>query len=234
MWHDSPPGCLHAKPHVQLTPPTKNTPALHVTVKKERGLPLNVWIKRRLCWVVRLRGEQGGRGMRGKKTDMGKSIWVCEKWCEWRAFPHWSSKGYFTPKSLYWLHAFGAVSWRESGGISAGGIYTVFIFCIRIRVGVGDDQCSFNVAAGSETWIIGSRAITFYLALSLVGLRDPEILQFTQHMELDFLVSLNVGAKRIWLQCGTSITGTGCARIMAKYTTSREEYSCSGEYLVPV
>lgn len=40
---------------------------------------------------------------------------------------------------------------RESGGISAGGFYTVFIFCIRIRVGVGDDQCLFNVAAGIKT-----------------------------------------------------------------------------------
>lgn len=44
-----------------------------------------------------------------------------------------------------------AWSLRESGGISAGGIYTVFIFCIRIRVGVGDDQCLFNVAPGIKT-----------------------------------------------------------------------------------
>lgn len=44
-----------------------------------------------------------------------------------------------------------ARSLRESGGISAVGIYTVFIFCIRIRVGVEDDQCLFNVAAGIKT-----------------------------------------------------------------------------------
>lgn len=44
-----------------------------------------------------------------------------------------------------------AQSLRESGGICAGAIYTVFIFCIRIKVGVGDDQCLFNVAAGIKT-----------------------------------------------------------------------------------
>lgn len=85
-----------------------------------------------------------------KNTQMGKSIRVCEKRSEWLAFPHWSSKGYFTPKArIDCTHSPRPL--RESGEISAGGIYTVFIFCIRIRVGVGDDQCLFNVAAGIKT-----------------------------------------------------------------------------------
>lgn len=94
------------------------------------------------CWSERIRGKK----KEIKCTD-GESIRVCEKWSKQLAFPRWSSKGYFTLKRLV-LIACARHSLRESRGISAGGIYTVFIFCIRIRVGVGDDQCLFNVAAG--------------------------------------------------------------------------------------
>lgn len=135
---------------------------------------------------------------RDEKGCMGKSIRVCEKWSERLAFPHWSSKGYFTPKKLVSIaHARHGV-W-ESGGISAGGVYTVFIFCIRIRVGVGDDQCLFNVAAGIKPWIIGSGAILFYLALSLMGLRAQPFLSLVNMWNLDHV---NNGAKYIWHKCG--------------------------------
>lgn len=79
----------------------------------------------------------------------GKSMRACEEWSEWLAFPRWSSKGYFTPKKRLLIARSPRERERESEGISAGGIYTVFIFCIRIRGGRrGDDQCLFNVAAG--------------------------------------------------------------------------------------
>ena len=145
-------------------------------------------------WREREEGERERESER-EKAQMGKSIRVCEKLFEWLAFPHWSSKGYFTPKSMYW-------SWHsaqplgEGRGISAGAIYTVFIFCIRIRVGVGDDQCLFNVAAGIKAWIMGSGAITFYLALSVFGFREPGILHFSQHVEVKFQKQIRHKCKR--------------------------------------
>lgn len=106
---------LHSQLHVQLNS------QLHMCCK-DRGFPLNARIKRRPWRHVGVRREKGER----KNTQMGKSIRVCEKRSEWLAFPHWSSKGYFTPKSTYWLHALGTVSQRKRRNICWGNLHGIY------------------------------------------------------------------------------------------------------------
>ena len=113
-----PPPRLHSQPHVQLNP------QLHVCCK-ERGFLLNSTIKRRPRQHVgeRRRKKEGKR----KKSQMGKSIRVCEKRSEWLAFPRWSSKGYFTPKSTYWLRAFGSrFPRRKQRNICWGNLHGIY------------------------------------------------------------------------------------------------------------
>lgn len=93
------------------------------------------------CWRA-VRGGGGGQ--------MGKSIGCVRNDLNGLHFLAGHQKVILHPKAcIDCTHP--ACSPRESRGISAGGIFTVFIFCIRIRVGVGDDQCLFNVAAGIKT-----------------------------------------------------------------------------------
>lgn len=88
--------------------------------------------------------EERRKERKKKQTNqkhMGKSIRVCEKWSERLAFPHWSSKGYFTPKKLVSI----ACAWHnlgESGGISAGEFTRYLFFALGLGWALGTiDAC---------------------------------------------------------------------------------------------
>lgn len=111
-------------------------------------------------------------------------------------------------------------------GYLLGEFARYLFFCIRIRVGAGDDQCLFNVAAGMETWIMGSRAITLYLALWLVGLKAQ---QFLCLGNLRFRLGCNAWGKCFWQPFPMSITGLVNTEIMVKYIKTRPE-----EQIIPI
>lgn len=95
-------------------------------------------------------GERRGR-RRGKKTRMGKSIGCVRNDLNGLHFLTGHQKVILHPKARIDCACASHGLPEKPEGYLLGEFARYLFFCIRIRVGVGDDQCLFNVAAGMET-----------------------------------------------------------------------------------